>query len=77
MSQIAWLAERAPSAAAQAADQLDAVVELLGAFPLVAPAVDERFRELRVDFGRDGFVLRYKVTDVVTIIRVFHGRQKR
>ena len=77
MSQIAWLVERAPSAAAQAADQVDAAVELLAAFPLAAPAVDKRFRDLRVDFGRDGFVLRYEVTDVVTIVRIFHGRQKR
>jgi len=77
MSQIVWLSERAPSAAAAAADQLDAAIDLLGDFPLAAPAVDERFRELPVDFGRDGFVLRYKVTDVVTVVRVLHGRQKR
>jgi plasmid stabilization system protein ParE len=77
MSQIAWLAEHAPGAAAVAADQVDAAVELLGDFPLVAPAAGDRFRELPVDFGRDGFILRYKVTDVITIVRVFHGRRRR
>jgi plasmid stabilization system protein ParE len=77
MSQIAWLAERAPGAAFAAADQLEAAIDLLGDFPHAAPAMDERFRELSVDFGRDGFVLRYEVTGVVMVVRVFHGRQKR
>ncbi len=77
MSQITWLASQSPSAALAAADQLDAAVALLGDFPFVAPSIGRRFRELPVDFGRDGFVLRYKVTEVVTILRVFHGRQKR
>ena len=77
MSQVAWLAERAPRAARAAADQVDAAIDLLRDFPLVGPVVRDGLRELPVDFGRDGFVLRYKVTDVVTIVRVFHGRQKR
>lgn len=78
MAQVDWLMERAPAAALSAADQFDAAIELLRDFPLAAPLMDEHHRELTVPFGRDGFVLRYRVgPSLVTIVRVFQGRQRR
>jgi plasmid stabilization system protein ParE len=78
MAQVAWLADRAPSAALHAADQIDAAVQLIRDFPLAAPLVDDIHHEITVPFGRDGFVLRYRVSgDRVVIVRVFHGRQSR
>jgi plasmid stabilization system protein ParE len=78
MDQINWLSAQARAAALQAADQIEATVALLQDFPFAAPEVDDRHREITVPFGRDGFVLRYRVgRDRVTIVRVFHGRQQR
>jgi hypothetical protein len=35
-------------------------------------------RDLVVRFGRDGFVIRYRIwPDKVVVTRIFHGRQKR
>ena len=62
----------------RAADQIDAMVAQLADFPESAPVIDGRHREATVNFGRDGFVLRYRVDPhAVTIVRVFHGRQAR
>jgi plasmid stabilization system protein ParE len=36
------------------------------------------WRELVVRFGRDGYVVRYRVTpSVVLVTRIFHGREDR
>jgi plasmid stabilization system protein ParE len=78
MAQIDWLVDRAPTSAVRAADHLAAALDLLRDFPLAAPVLDEHHRDITVPFGRDGFVLRYRVEgEVVTIVRVFHGRQRR
>jgi plasmid stabilization system protein ParE len=35
-------------------------------------------RELSVDFGRDGYVVRYRTNEtVVTITRILHARERR
>lgn len=78
MAQVEWLSDRAPNAARHAAEQIEAAVQLIRDFPLSAPLVDEVHHEITVPFGRDGFVLRYRVTgDSVVVVRLFHGRQSR
>jgi plasmid stabilization system protein ParE len=78
MAQISWLSVRTPKAALRAADQIEAAVQLIRDFPLVAPVADNGFHELTVPFGRDGFLLRYRVAgETATIVRLFHGRQAR
>jgi plasmid stabilization system protein ParE len=78
LAQVEWLAERAPTAARRAAERIHLQLELLAAFPRLAPEVNATYRDAPVSFGRDGFVVRYRVEgDVLLIVRIFHGRQER
>lgn len=75
---IDWLAERAPDAARRAARTIFAAVDLLGDFPDIGMGNSAGWREKHVQFGRDGFVIRYRRTSrQVTILRIFHSRQDR
>lgn len=75
---IDWLAERSPDAARRAAYNIFAVVDLLGDFPDLGIGDPNGWREKHVQFGRDGFVIRYRRTGrQVTILRIFHARQDR
>lgn len=77
-AQIEWLAALAPPAARRAADQIGHQLLLLGEFPQAAPQVDEQHREATIRFGRDGFVIRYRIeADHLLVVRLFHGRQAR
>lgn len=78
IAQLDWLASRSPVAARRAANEIDRRLAGLLDFPMSAQAVDERHREIFVDFGRDGFVARYRLEgDTVLIVDIFHGRQAR
>lgn len=78
MAQIVWLSERSPAAARHAADQIEAAVQLIRDFPLAAPLAENGCHELVVPFGKDGFMLRYRVSrENVTVVRLLHGRQSR
>lgn len=73
-SQRDWLEQRSPGAAAA----LDRNFALLMEHPLIAPAVSGVYRERFVDFGHFGLVIRYEVrTEVIRVVRVFHGAQDR
>jgi plasmid stabilization system protein ParE len=75
---IDWVAERAPVAARRASDQIYASFRRLLEHPASAPAIDDRRREAVVSFGRDGFVIRYRIIgDFLVIERVYHGLQDR
>jgi len=74
LAQLDWLVLRSPDAARAPADQIEAHMLLLGQFPEAAPSVADGFREAAIRFGRDGFVVRYRVLrDHVLIVRLFHG----
>ena len=78
MSQIDWLVRLSPAAARKAADRIESGLLRLADFPLSGPPQHSGFREARIRFGRDGFVVRYHVEgDAVVILRLFHGRQER
>jgi plasmid stabilization system protein ParE len=75
---IDWLAERSPSAARRAALQLLNAIDRLLDFPESAPDIGRGRREAVVPFGRDGFVLRYRISGQAVIIqRIYHGLQQR
>jgi plasmid stabilization system protein ParE len=75
---IDWLTERSPRAGREARDQLLGALDLLDRNPYAAPAVELDAREKVVSYGRDGFIVRYRVeSDAVVILRVLHGRQQR
>jgi plasmid stabilization system protein ParE len=78
LAQLDWLSDRTPRAALDAAEQIRRTLALLLEFPMAAPAWDDHHRDATIRFGRDGFVVRYRIDgDVITITRVFHGRQAR
>jgi plasmid stabilization system protein ParE len=75
---IDWLAERSPSAARRAARQLLAAIDRLLDFPQSAPDAGRGRREAIVRFGREGFVVRYRISGQTIIVqRVYQGLQQR
>lgn len=77
-AQVRWLAEHSPSAGRQAAIRILEMIDLLADFPDLGMAVSANVREKPVQFGRDGFVIRYRrIDDAVLVMRIFHGRQDR
>ncbi|MDZ4371414.1 MAG: type II toxin-antitoxin system RelE/ParE family toxin [Phenylobacterium sp.] len=77
-AQLDWLEHRSRDAALRAADQISSIVIQLGEFPESGPLIDDQNREVTVRFGRDGFVLRYRLDqEGVVIVRLYHGRQAR
>lgn len=73
-----WLLAMAPTAAEKAADAIAAKLALLTEYPFSAPVRGSGLREAIVIFGRDGFILQYRVVaDLLTVERVLHGRQAR
>jgi plasmid stabilization system protein ParE len=74
-----WLAEKDPDAANRAAEAIDARIMRLRAFPKLGPLrITADTRELRVRFGRYGYIVRYVLRgDVVVVTRIFHGREDR
>ncbi len=76
---VGYLAERNPHAAKRAAATLTSAIRSLDEFAergRVGPS--KELRELVVRFGRDGFVVQYRVERTrVIVARVLHGRQDR
>jgi plasmid stabilization system protein ParE len=74
-----WLSEKDPNAADRAAEAIDARIMRLRSFPKLGPLrVVPDTRELRVRFGRYGYIVRYVLRDdVVVVTRIFHGREDR
>jgi len=73
-----WLLERSPRAAERASEAIGAAIALLQEFPESGRSLGDGTREAVAPFGRDGFILRYRATpEVVVILRVHHGRQRR
>lgn len=73
-----WLSERSPAAGDKAMVAIASVFEALAAFPRIGVELPDGTREKGVRFGRDGYIIRYQVTDrLVVVRRVFHTRQDR
>jgi plasmid stabilization system protein ParE len=74
-----WLADKNPRAAGEAASAILASIDRLADFPLLG--VDRQslgVRELTIEFGRRGYIARYRVEgDRVYVIRIFHGLEDR
>ncbi|MBC7670581.1 MAG: type II toxin-antitoxin system RelE/ParE family toxin [Gemmatimonadaceae bacterium] len=67
-----------PSAARRAALQLFDAIDRLLDFPESAPDIGRGQREAVMRFGRDGFVLGYRISGQAVIIqRIYHGLQQR
>lgn len=77
-TQVRWLVAKSPSAGRAAALRIVDTFDLLADFPDIGIAVRGELREKQVQFGRDGFVIRYRRTrEAVFVLRIFHGRQDR
>lgn len=68
-----------PEAARRAAETIKEGSKLLIAHPAIGKRVEERQdRELLVQFGQRGYILRYRFEDrTVFILRVWHSLEKR
>ena len=75
-----FLAERNPRAAVRASQVISTAVLSLSILSERAPIViDPDWRELKIRFGRAGYVARYRVVDdqVVFVSRIFHTLERR
>jgi len=74
-----WLADKDPNAAERAGAAIEVGIAQLGEFPLMGPEVaPSRGRERAINFGRDGYLVRCRVSgERVIVTRIFHGRERR
>ena len=76
---VAFLSEKSPQAADHAASVLASAIRSLDRFSergRRGPA--EGLRELIVPFGRDAYIVQYRVEPALVIVaRIFHGRERR
>jgi len=74
-----FLVAKSPRAALRAVEAIEQGIASLDQFPLRTPRLGSpETHELVVRFGRDGYVVRYRVRgDEVVITRIFHGRERR
>lgn len=78
MAQIDWLAGLAPSAALHPETMIRAGLGTLAVFPEAGRLVNAEERKWLIPFGRDGFVVSYRIeAERVVIGRIFHARQDR
>jgi plasmid stabilization system protein ParE len=78
LTHVDWLAEMSPKAALEAGRAIREQLLTLATFPLAGRVVANDERKWPIPFGRDGFVVIYRVEpDRVVIARIFHSRQDR
>jgi len=78
IAQIDWLVGLSPSAALHAETVIRTGLETLAVFPEAGRSINTAERKWAIPFGRDGFVVVYKIeADRVVIGRIFHSRQSR
>lgn len=75
----AFLGSKSRRASIEAVDQIWQGIESLHQFPLRTPIVlQPDIHQLVVRFGRDGYVVRYRVRQAeVVIMRIYHGKEQR
>ena len=77
-AQVAWLKLHSPAAGRKAAVRIVDMIDLLADFPQLGSVVQGQVRDKQFQFGRDGFVVRYRLTeDALIVLRIFHSRQDR
>lgn len=77
-AQVRWLNQHSPAAGRSAALRIVEVIDLLSDFPDMGTVVGSGVREKTVQFGRDGFVIRYRRSGRTLFVqRIFHSRQDR
>jgi plasmid stabilization system protein ParE len=76
-----FLLEEAPTQADQALERIHHAVDSLAHFPRLGRShrAVKAEREFHADFGRNGYVIRYRLPDDTSllILRVFHSRELR
>lgn len=77
-AQVRWLNQHSPSVGRSAALRIVEVIDQLSDFPEMGMLVCPGVREKQVQFGRDGFVIRYRRSGRTLVVqRIFHSRQDR
>ncbi|NBW09447.1 MAG: type II toxin-antitoxin system RelE/ParE family toxin [Caulobacteraceae bacterium] len=76
--QVRWLHEHSPQVGRRALDRIVETLDLLSDFPDLGAEVSPGIREKQIQFGRDGFVIRYRrAADKITVLRIYHSMQNR
>jgi len=76
-----FIAEKNPKAAERAANKIISGIDRLLTFPLLGrpcppDSMPLGFRELIVDFGKDGYIVLYRVeSDEITIVAIRHQKE--
>lgn len=75
----AFLRPKNPAAARRAGEAIRKGLQILATRPRLGRPVEdlpEPYREWIIEFGKDGYVVRYRVDgDAVTVLAVRHGRE--
>lgn len=70
--------EHSPQTGRRAATRIVEILDLLSEFPDLGVEIAAAARQNQVQFGRDGFVIRYRRKGGTIIVqRIFHSRQDR
>jgi plasmid stabilization system protein ParE len=76
-----FLEVRNPQAAVRAMRAIWVALGRVESAPYLGKATDDRgIRQIVVDFGRRGYIVRYRVLppdDAIFVTRIWHGREKR
>ncbi|WP_426016927.1 type II toxin-antitoxin system RelE/ParE family toxin [Brevundimonas sp. DWR2-3-1b1] len=77
-AQVRWLQLHSPVAGRAVALRIVQTIDLLANFPDLGMVVCGDVREKAVQFGREGFVIRYRrLSQTLIVLRIFHSRQNR
>ena len=73
-----WLTARVPQIAIEVSDLLEEAMGSLSDYPFRGRPIDASLRELTVRFGRDGYIIRYEVSESeVMVTRIWHSLEDR
>ncbi len=78
LRQVDWLASLSPRVARNAQRKINKGLRTLARFPVAGVELETGDREWPIPFGRDGYVVVYRIEpERVLIARIFHSRQDR
>jgi plasmid stabilization system protein ParE len=75
---VAFIARDSPATAQRARERLIYGLRLLAALPFIGFPVQGSIRQLVLPFGKNAYILRYRVTkSEVVINRIWHSKERR
>ncbi|MDO9335088.1 MAG: type II toxin-antitoxin system RelE/ParE family toxin [Caulobacter sp.] len=73
-----WLIDKSPTASKKAIALIESSLDSLTEMPQRGYNIAGGIKQLRVPFGKRGYVIRYRIwRDEVQVVRIFHGLEDR